>query len=408
MRMLIVSPLPLYDRASGDLRLSRLLESLAARHNVQFCAVGLEWQRRNIGELELERYSRQLSGIGVQVLGNGVTATLRTEECDQVWFEFFSNAAPFIELARTFQPDARIVVDTVDVHFVRMLAKARLSGTEADMARALDVKARELEVYGLVDALITVTDQDAVAIRAAGVRTPSFTVPNVHPVSDPTRAPRAGGPRLVFVGSFRHGPNEDAVIYFCREILPLILERAPQTLLTIVGDAPSAELKALESEVIEVTGFVPETAPYLRASDISVAPLRFGAGMKGKIGEAMSIGLPVVTTSIGAEGFGLVPGNHLLVADDPHSFAAAVLQLHSDATLYERVRMSGHAFIRDNFGPMAVSGRALGAVDAIATLPTKSLGLLARARVRAADLYDRHLAWRMPALKSGRSETRRT
>jgi O-antigen biosynthesis protein len=76
---------------------------------------------------------------------------------------------------------------------------------------------------------------------------------------------------------------------------------------------------------VEVTGYVPETAPYLRAAWVSIAPLRFGAGMKGKVGEAMSFGLPVVTTSVGAEGFGLTPGEHALVADDPDEFAQAVI-----------------------------------------------------------------------------------
>jgi O-antigen biosynthesis protein len=402
MRILIVSPLPLHDRASGDLRLFRLLQSLVTKHDVDFCAVGSEWQLRDLGQTELERYRRELSGIGVKILREGVRPALRKRRHDQIWFEFYSSARPFIELTRAYQPHARIVVDTVDVHFVRMLAKAQLTGKKAAMARALEVKAQELEVYRRVDGLITVTDQDAEALTVAGIQTPAFTVPNVHAVHDPSRSSRSGGPRLIFVGSFRHGPNEDAMIYFCREVLPLITAQAPQTTLTIVGDAPSAAVRALTSEQVTVTGFVPETAPCLHAADISIAPLRFGAGMKGKIGEAMSFGLPVVTTSVGAEGFGLEPGRHLLLADDPRSFAAAVLQLHTDTALYEQIRIAGHSFIKDNYGPDAVGQRALLAVNQIGLLLPKSVRFLRKAGIRAGDLFDRYIAWRVPEFRQRR------
>ena len=405
MRTLFVAPLPLYDRASGDLRLFRLLQSLARRHNVEFCSVGLEWQLSQLSQTELERYRSALSGIGVDVLREGVPATLRRRAYDEIWFEFFSNATPFVDFARTYQPHGRLVIDTVDVHFVRMLAKARLTGIEADMTKALEVKARELKVYRRVDALITVTDRDAEALSGAGVQTPAFTVPNVHPAHEPSHFPRSRGPRLVFVGSFRHGPNEDAVLHFCREVLPLIVSTAPHTTLTIVGDAPSADVRALASQHVTVTGFVPETTPYLRGSDISIAPLRYGAGMKGKIGEAMSFGLPVVTTSVGVEGFGLEPGKNVLVADDPRSFAASVLQLHTDAALYERIRMAGYSFIKDNYGPDAVGRLVLDAVDRIATLPLKAIAFPNKVGIRATDLFDRYIAWRIPTFGRHRSGT---
>jgi glycosyltransferase involved in cell wall biosynthesis len=104
---------------------------------------------------------------------------------------------------------------------------------------------------------------------------------------------------MIFVGGFRHEPNIDAVVYFCEEILPRVKNVIPEARFTIVGSYPPVEVKNLNNEYITVTGHVSSTTPYLQESYVSVAPLRYGAGMKGKIGEAMAHGLPVVTTTKG-------------------------------------------------------------------------------------------------------------
>lgn len=394
MKLLVIAPLPMTDRASGDLRLFRLLESLVGRHQIDFCPVGVEWQLRDVGASELERYCLNLENIGVRLLKWGVHATLRTGLYDQVWIEFFSNAIPYLEFARTFQPRAQIVVDTVDVHYIRLLAKAKLTRLVEDERKAYDIRRQELGVYRVVDGLIAVTAQDADALRDASVHTPTFIVPNVHPCQALADMKSDDGPNLIFVGSFRHSPNVDAVVYFCHEILPLIQLHAPRTTVTIVGDAPTDEVRALASDRVTVTGFVPSTEPYLRTGGISIAPLRFGAGMKGKIGEAMSYGLPVVSTAVGAEGFGFVPGEQLLVADDSASFAQAVLALHSDRSLYERIRRAGHAFIESSYGPAAVGRMVLDAVDRVSMLQPRPISLLRRTKVLAADFYARRIAWR--------------
>ena len=134
-------------------------------------------------------------------------------------------------------------------------------------------------------------------------------VPSTYPVARDVpgftqRVPRS----LLFVGGFQHSPNPDAVLFFCRQVLPLVRRSLPGVTVTIVGDAPPKEVIALSSAQITVTGWVPHVEPYLASHCISIAPLRFGAGLKGKIMEAMGTGLPVVTTSVGAEGMELVHG----------------------------------------------------------------------------------------------------
>lgn len=395
MKLLVISPYPMYDRASGDLRLYQLLGMMGRPHEVYFCCVGQEWQLPLVGEDEIRRYKADLAAIGVHVLDDSVHEALRRNRYDMIWFEFYYHAAPFIDFARAFQPQAKLVMDTVDVHFIRLAAKAAVSGDPEDAVTARREKIRELDIYSRVDAILTVTEADALELRNERLITSCHIIPNVHEIHDPVPAKSADGPELIFVGSFRHEPNLDAVRYFCEEIFPLVLAQVPNAHLSIVGASPPSEILDLASERIEVTGYVPDTAPYLQRSDISIAPLRFGAGMKGKIGEAMSFGLPVVTTSIGAEGFGLTPGEHVLVADEPERFADEIIRLYEDKRLYEQVRIAGHDFIRTNYGPEAVNGKLDQALKSIGDLAPSKLPALESLKIRFLDFVERHVLWRL-------------
>ena len=196
---------------------------------------------------------------------------------------------------------------------------------------------------------------------------PVSIVSNIHdvPAPGPGFADRRG---LVFVGSFGHVPNVGAITSFVEEVWPRVRAAVGDMTLTIVGPKPPAEVQALAGEGITVTGWVPETRPHLDAARISIAPLRFGAGVKGKIGEAMSLGLPVVTTTVGAEGMGLVDGEHALVVDDPDAMAAAIVRLHGDPELWGALSAAGPVHVDATLG----TGAALAALDALVqdALPT--------------------------------------
>jgi glycosyltransferase involved in cell wall biosynthesis len=146
----------------------------------------------------------------------------------------------------------------------------------------------------------------------------------------------------------------DAILYFCREIFPLVLQRLPQMRLWVVGNAPPPEIVALASENVIVTGYALYLAPYLESALVSVAPLRFGSGMKGKIGEAMAWGIPVVTTTIGAEGMGLQDGVDALIADAPEDFAQRIIQLHEKPELWDSVAKNARKCVEREWSPDAV------------------------------------------------------
>jgi glycosyltransferase involved in cell wall biosynthesis len=181
---------------------------------------------------------------------------------------------------------------------------------------------------------------------------------------------------LIFVGGFSHDPNVDAVLHFCRDILPLIRNNKPDVHFTIVGSNPPDEIRLLENEAVKVTGYVPRTTTYLHRSCVSVAPLRYGAGMKGKIGEAMAHGVPVVTTSVGAEGMGLINRKNAMIADSPQDFASAVLELLSNNSLHATVRENAIRLIDDNYTPPQVAKSMINVLENVCNRQAKSMSFI--------------------------------
>jgi len=173
-------------------------------------------------------------------------------------------------------------------------------------------------------------------------------VSNIVEVVKP-KTPFSDRADLLFIGSFLHPPNIDAVLFFANEIHPLIVQRLPRLKCYIIGDKAPPEVTALASEAMLVMGAVPEVRPYFESVRLSVAPIRYGAGVKGKINQSMGLGVPVVATSVAVEGMSLTDYEDVLVADDPAKFADSVvedLETRMEASLLGRnvklTRSDGH------------------------------------------------------------------
>jgi sugar transferase (PEP-CTERM/EpsH1 system associated) len=167
----------------------------------------------------------------------------------------------------------------------------------------------------------------------------------------------AGSRALVFTGSMDWLPNEDAMLYFCRDVLPRIRAQEPHVSLSIVGRAPTPAVARLAQEAgVSVTGRVDDVRPYMAESAVYVVPLRIGGGTRLKIFEAMAMGKAVVSTTVGAEGLPVHDGEHLLLADDSESFASAVVRLLRDDDRRRSLEAAARTLVVEHYDWAAVAG----------------------------------------------------
>ncbi|MBC7389196.1 MAG: glycosyltransferase, partial [Opitutaceae bacterium] len=148
-------------------------------------------------------------------------------------------------------------------------------------------------------------------------------------------------------------PNEDAVVWLCNEIMPLVWKELPFLKVTLLGSGVTEKVKSLESERVLVTGFIHNVSPYFEKHRVFVAPLRFGAGMKGKLGQSFEYGLPIVSTTIGVEGMGLTEGKNVLIADDKIAFASQIINLYTNSSLWNELAKNSENAIHP-FGPESI------------------------------------------------------
>jgi glycosyltransferase involved in cell wall biosynthesis len=245
-------------------------------------------------------------------------------------------------------PQAKIVFDTVDLHYLREQRLAELDGSKTLHESAQATRQQELGVIAGSDLTLVVstTEQELLSKELPSARVEIVTIIHATRHAIQKFADRTG---LIFVGGFRHPPNVDAVTWFVGQVWPLVQQKQPDITLTIVGsNMPSSIGEISESKVL-VAGFVEDLDPLLDAARISIAPLRYGAGVKGKVNQAMACGLPVVATSAAAEGMNVHDGADLLIADSAEAFADAVIRLYNDEILWNHLVEGGKRSIEANF-----------------------------------------------------------
>lgn len=220
------------------------------------------------------------------------------------------------------------------------------------------MRAKEISCARAADVTIAVTEGERAALLEIAPDVVVETLPNVFEVPRNVPSGPVGREGLLFVGGFWHKPNGDAMHWFVNRIWPLIQREVPDLVLRIVGANADNEVLALGARPgVEVLGFVPELTPLYDQHRAFIAPLRYGAGMKGKVGQSLVHGLPVVATSIGAEGMALQDGVHLLVADQEEEFAEQVLRLLRDDVLWSRLAVQGREHIERTLSVDVVRNR---------------------------------------------------
>lgn len=334
------------DRDSGSLRMQALLELAGdLGGKATFVADNLEYR---------EPYVSALREAGVEVLARPWVKSVhgllsrRGREFDVVVLSRHYVAAKHLDTVRRFAPQARVVFDTVDLHFLRNERLAALGEPGSGLRSANRDREQELDLVRRADVTVVVSpvERDLLAGLAPGSRVE--VIANIH---EPRSRGKAFGERhgIVFIGSFRHPPNADGVLWYAREVLPILRARLPGVATTIVGAEPPASVRALAAPDFAVAGFVADVDPFFEAARVSIAPLRYGAGVKGKVNLAMSYGVPVVATTMAVEGMHLSDGVDVLVADTPEAFADAIVRAYADAALWRRLSQGGVDNVRRHF-----------------------------------------------------------
>jgi glycosyltransferase involved in cell wall biosynthesis len=346
-RLLVVDACMLRpDQDSGSLRMQGLLEIAASLGcKVTFVADNLEYQQPYVGALQ---------DSGIEVLFHPYVRSIaellmkRGREFDVVMLSRHYVAARHIDTVRRYAPHARVVFDTVDLHFLREERLAALDGGGVAMISVGAKRAEELALIGKADVTVVVSEAERQVLHSLSPVSRVVLVSNVHTLS---AAVAPFGPRqgLVFIGGFRHPPNVDAMLWYARDVLPHIRRSLPGVTTYVIGGDVPATVKALAADDFVLLGHVADIAPYFAGCRVSIAPLRYGAGVKGKVNLAMSHGLPVVATSVAIEGMHLTDGDDVLVADDPRAFAEAVLRVYDDESLWQRLSTGGRLNIQRFF-----------------------------------------------------------
>jgi glycosyltransferase involved in cell wall biosynthesis/SAM-dependent methyltransferase len=347
---------PRPDRDAGSLTAYHLLESLIHHgYDVSFVPADLEY---------LGAYTDALRALGVRCLHREDIGSLEAHlarsghEYDFAFICRAPIAADAIPHIRRHAPQAKIILNTCDLHYLRDTREAELSGDPEKIKAAAAAKKWELDILHSCDVSIVLSHVELDIVKR---ELPNADVRHI-PLMIASMAANPPGfdarKDMLFIGSFPHKPNVDAALYFAREVFPLIRAKLPNAIWHVIGNDPPPEVQALAHVPgIRVHGFVKDLEPIFSSVRLSVAPLRYGAGIKGKLGTSMAFGAPAVGTTIAVEGMGLVDGEHVLVADVAQAFADAVVRLHEEKALWERLSAAGYKEMLHEHSVAAVQGR---------------------------------------------------
>jgi GT2 family glycosyltransferase/SAM-dependent methyltransferase/glycosyltransferase involved in cell wall biosynthesis len=376
---------PHFDQSGSDLRLLEVLRELR-RQGQHVTFIARDWR-------DSERYSPVLEDLGIRVLAGdpsrmkhlgadeattwSLPELLQTEHygaailCQWFWSEI-SVPEHYLHEIRRCSPATRIAILTDDRHGERERRAAKLSGHFSDLERANDFEARELAAYQAADLLLYITEADHAHFRQLLPRTPMEHLPIVATIPDlkPTGFGERSG--MLFLGNFENLANRDALQWMLDGIWPLVRKRLPDLTLYVAGNACPEDFRA--DQGIVSLGKVASLASTFRSRIALAAPIRFGTGINTKNLQALAHGLPVITTSIGAEGLGLKNGQDALIADSTRGFADNISRICSEPHLWQSLATNGAVLVSGSFSPAQLSQRVGDILARLSTLAPKAAG----------------------------------
>ena len=311
----------------------------------------------------LGKYTEDLQKIGVEMIYAPFFMSTQeyldkhAADFDAVYITRYYTARDVLADVRRNAPNTKVLFNNADLHFLRELRAARAENDERKLENALRTREIELEIIKKVDVVLSYNTSEHAVIEAFSdgaakiVRTPwVVTIPE----KCPSLETRSG---MSFLGSFKHHPNEEGILWFTKEVMPLVLGTTPDMKLSIYGSGMNDKVKDLESDNINPVGFVEDLADAFDAHRIFIAPLLSGAGIKGKVLEALSRGVPCVLSPHAAEGVGLRNGHDCFIARTADEWAEAIQRLNTDDTLWQAMSDRARAYMAEDYS--FESGRKL-------------------------------------------------
>ncbi len=337
---------PTFDRDAGSFiafQYIKILNSL--NYKVIFWPHNLE---------KIEPYTETLQQMGIETIyGCENFSKFVKKNGKFIDFAFLSRphvAEEYMDIVRQ-NSDAKILYIPHDLHFLREMRSAQVSGSAMMEKEVNGTKKLEESAIKKADNSLFFSDKEVEIVKNEFPGVLAEVTPWIQEIENYNPARFEDRKGLIFIGGYNHKPNVDAVKWFHREIFPKILEKIPDAEVTFYGSHTPKEIMDLSADNFKIAGFVAEkdVKGVFNSAKIFIAPLRFGAGFKGKIAKAMSNGLPVVTTDIGAEGIGLTDGENTLIANDVESYVENIEKLYKNEEVWRKISKNSIEHIQRNF-----------------------------------------------------------
>lgn len=344
--------IPTPDIDAGSLRMVRLLKLLQESGNhVSFVACR---------PFHNDPYGKRLAADTLSLRDSGIEALPSPQYPQESLSETIGQpdivilsdewvAHRYLKTVRSVCPDALVVFDTVDLHHIRLYREAKITRNRKLAILATQVHNRELKAVADSDVTLVVSHEEVNILALTHPDADVQVLSSIHSVSDRTTPPFDTRTGLLFTGSFNHTPNVDAIQILMDILLPDISNHLPGISVTIVGNSPPEPWASHPPERVRFTGFVPDLVPFYDQARLFVAPLRFGAGVKGKVLDSMAHGLPVVATRIAAEGIGATDSVHMAIGKTDTDFVQKLASLYTDENTWVRMQNNGRLLVSENF-----------------------------------------------------------
>ncbi|TDO72795.1 glycosyltransferase involved in cell wall biosynthesis [Flavobacterium chryseum] len=342
--IIIDTKVPEYNKDSGSRRLTEIVKLLIKNNVGVFLMADFKEYRFTTDYVQ---YFKDLGAIvyepGIDKYGKLISKNDFIKQvlpfADFVWLHRPEIFAKYYPVVKKMKPAAKVFFDMVDFHYLRFKRESELTGNSDILKKADKFLKLELDNCRKADKIIVISDLEKESLKEFyNEDSKIISIGNIHqfienknPVSFENRKD------LLFIGGFDHKPNVNAVNYLAEEIMPLLWKSNPEISISIIGSNPPEEIEKLNSEKFRIVGYVEDVSPYFLNSRIFVAPLLYGAGIKGKIGQSLEFGLPLVTTNIGAEGFNFEENRNITVGNTSREIVDNIISLYQNKELWEKI-----------------------------------------------------------------------